>query len=94
MQIGNYRACATILRNEFSENDQDLQMNPTEATVVLYGYRPGSTDLWRVVCQSDDLKSPSLCSFCVLIHVFRNCESFSLLFGSQHPFSEIATYFR
>ena len=35
MQIGNYRAYATISRNEFSKNDEDLRKNPTEETIVL-----------------------------------------------------------
>ena len=35
MQIGNYRAYATIPRNEFSTNDQDLRKNPKEATIFL-----------------------------------------------------------
>ena len=40
MQIGNYRACATIiiLRNEFSKNEGDFRKNPTEAIIVLYEY--------------------------------------------------------
>ena len=54
MQIGNYRACATIiiLRNEFSKNEGDFRKNPTEAIIVLYEYFPVSTDLWRDHCQS------------------------------------------
>ena len=35
MQIGNYRAYATMPRNEFSTNNQDLRKNPIEATIVL-----------------------------------------------------------
>ena len=35
MQIGNYRAYATMRRNEFGTNYQDLQKNPIEATIVL-----------------------------------------------------------
>ena len=46
MQIGNYRVYATIPRNEFSKIDQDLQKNPTEASIVVYVYFPGFTDLW------------------------------------------------
>ena len=87
MQIGDNRANATIPRNEFSKNDQDLQKNHTESTIVVYGYFPGSMDLWWVDCRSDDLKFPFLFSFCVLIHVFLDCESFSLILGSQHPLS-------
>ena len=93
IQIGNYRAYATIQRNEFSKNNQDLRKNPTEATIVVYGYFPGITDLWWVYCRSDDLKFPFLCRFCVLINVFRDYESCSLLLESQHPLSEISTYF-
>ena len=63
------------------------------AIIGWYRYSLGSTDLWRVDCRSNDFKFPSLCSFCVLIHVFRDFESFSLFFGSQHPLSEIVTYF-
>ena len=64
MQIGDYRAYATILRNEFSENDQDLRNNPTETTMIVVNeYFPGCTDLWWVDCQSDDLEFPFLCSF-------------------------------
>ena len=44
MQNGNFRDYATIPRNEFSKNDQDFRKNPTEATIVLYGYCPGATD--------------------------------------------------
>ena len=63
MQIGNYRAYATIPRNEFSKIDQDLRKNPTEATSVVYGYFPGSTDLWWVYFLSDDLKIPFFSGF-------------------------------
>ena len=94
MQIGNYIAYATIPRNEFSKIDQDLRKNPTEATIVVYGYFPGSTDLWWVDFWSDDLKIPLPFRFCVLIYVFRVYESFSLLLGSQHRLGEIFTYFR
>ena len=94
MQIGNYRAYATIPRKEFSKNDQDLRKYPTEATIVMYRYFTGSTDLWWVDRRSDGLKLSFLCSFCVLIHVFHDCESFLLLLGSQHPLSEISAYFR
>ena len=62
-----------------SKNDQDLRKNPTEATIVVYGYFPVFTDLWWVDCSSDDLNFSFLCSFRVLIHVFLDCESFSLL---------------
>ena len=94
MQISYYRAYATIPRNEFSKIDQDLRKNPTEATIVVYGYFTGSTDLWWVDFWPDDSKIPFLFRFCVLIHVFRVCESFSLLLGSQHPLGEIFAYFR
>ena len=56
MQIGNNRAYATMPRNEFSKIYQDMQKNPTEATIVVYGYFPGSTDLWWVDFWSDHLK--------------------------------------
>ena len=90
MLIGSYRAQATIVANEFIKNDQDLRNNPTEATIVLYGYCPGSTDLWRVDFRSDHLKLPFRFSFCVLIHVYRDL----LLVGSQHPLNEITIHFR
>ena len=79
MQIGDYRAYAKIPRKEFSKNDQYLQKNPTGAAIVMYGYFPGSTDLWWIDCRSDDFNFPFLCSFRVLIHVFLNCKSFLLL---------------
>ena len=64
MQIGHYRANATIPRNEFSKNDQDMRKNPTEATIIaVYGYFPGSTDLWSVDCRSDDLKFYAVYAF-------------------------------
>ena len=81
MQINNYTACATILRNEISENDQDLLMNPTEATIVLCGYCSGSTDLWRVNCQFDDLKYPFLCSLYATSSK-RNCHLFLVEIGN------------
>ena len=37
MQIGNYRAYATMPRNEFSTNDKDFRKNPTLATIVCKG---------------------------------------------------------
>ena len=67
MQIGDYRTYATITRNEFSKNDQDLRKTHQEATIVVHEYFSGSTDLYRVDCRSDDLKFPFPCSFCVLI---------------------------
>ena len=51
-----------------------------------------SRNLWRVDCRSDDLKFPFLLSFCVLIHIFLDCESCSFLLGSQHPLSKIALF--
>ena len=59
-----------------SKIDQDLRKNPTEATIVVYGYFPGSTDLWWDDFWSDDLKIPFLFRLCELIHVFRVCEIF------------------
>ena len=63
MQIGSHRAYATTLRNELRKNDVGLRKNLTKATIFLYGYCPGSTELCRVDCQSDDLKFLSLCFF-------------------------------
>ena len=48
IQIGNHRAYATIPRKELSKNDQDLRKYSTEATIVMYRYFTGSTDLWWV----------------------------------------------
>ena len=67
---------AKVNSSEFSKNDQDLLKNHTETTIVVYGYFPGSTDLWWVDCRSDDFQVPYICSFCVLIYVFRDCECF------------------
>ena len=53
MAIGNYRAYATIPRNDFSKNDNYLRKNPTEATIVMYRYFTGSMDLWWVHRRSD-----------------------------------------
>ena len=36
MQIYNYRAYATILGNELSKHDKDLQNNPLQATLVWF----------------------------------------------------------
>ena len=91
--MGNYRAYATIPRNEFSKNNQDLQKNPAEAKIVIYGYFPGSMDSWWVGCRSDDLKFPFSLQFLCFDSCFRDCENFSSVLGSQHPLSEIPTYF-
>ena len=64
MQIGNYRAYATMPRNEFSTNcERTLQTRQLSCKGI-------ARDL-RVDCRSDDMKFRFLCSFCVSIHVFR-----------------------
>ena len=80
------------LGNKFrKKNDKDLRKNPTEATLVLYGYCPGSTDLWRVDFRFHDSKFLSQCSFCVLIHVsaivkvFRYFLDYNVLNGKSPP---------
>ena len=52
VQIGNYRAYATMPRNKFSTNDQDLRNNPTEANClvrvlpVIYRFMVGWLSIW------------------------------------------------
>ena len=94
MQIGDYRAYATILRNEFSENDQDLRNNPTETTMIVVNeYFPGCTDLWWVDCQSDDLEFPFLCSFVfwfmfsAIVKIYRYFWDRNILWAKSPPIS-------
>ena len=35
MQIGHYKTCATMIKNEFIKTCQDLRINPAEAAIVM-----------------------------------------------------------
>ena len=53
----------------------------------IYGFMTGLFLIWWLDCLFH-------CSFRVLIHVFRDCERFSLLLGLQHLLREVFAYFR
>ena len=53
----------------------------------IYGFMVGWLSIWWFAVTF-------LCSICILIYVFCDCESFWFLLESQHPLSEISTYFR
>ena len=82
MQIGNYRAYATILGNKFSKHHKEESHRSDNFLLrvlpVFHGFMTGWFSVWWFEVPF------SLHSLC-FVYVFHDCESFLLHLRLQHP---------